>query len=199
MVAVGDSITEGYVGGADDVRKAWPGVAQAALGVPVLNAGVSGQGLYDALANLEHEVLALEGVTDCVVLLGTNDLGAEADSRKLREQLAKLFTRLRPFCTVWASTLLPKERSSHASYELVRTQRVEVNRWLREEAGTAGLIHGLIDLEAVTRSEQSEHLFAEGLEGDGIHPSVRGQRVMGEEVARVLRERGGVQAPPPAT
>ncbi len=192
VVAVGDSITEGYLDGADDVRKAWPGVAQRALGVPVLNAGVSGQGLYAALENLDEEVLALEGVTDCVVLLGTNDLGADEDSQELREQLAELFTRLRPFCTVWASTLLPKERSNHSSYEVVRTQRLVVNRWLREEAPAAGLVHGVIDLEAVTRSEQSVHLFAEGLGSDGIHPTVRGQRVMGEEVARVLREAGVV-------
>jgi lysophospholipase L1-like esterase len=190
VVALGDSITEGYLGGADDVRKAWPGVAQVQLGVPLLNAGVSGQGLYDALRHLEREVFPLQGgVTDCVVLLGTNDLGAEADSRALREQLARLFTRLRPLCTVWAATLLPKERSSHASYEVVRTQRLAVNRWLREEALQEGRISGLIDLEAVMRSKESVHLFAPGLGADGIHPTSRGQRLMGEEVARFLRAR----------
>ena len=197
VVAVGDSITEGYLDGADDVRKAWPGVAQAALGVPVLNAGVSGQGLWAALEHLDEEVLALEGVTDCVVLLGTNDLGADEDSRELRAQLAELFTRLKPLCTVWAATLLPKEKSNHSSYEVVRTQRLVVNRWLREEALSSGRIAGLIDLEAVTRAEDSVHHFAPGLGADGIHPTVRGQRVMGEEVARVLREQG-VRPPPPS-
>ncbi|MBF5045286.1 SGNH/GDSL hydrolase family protein [Aggregicoccus sp. 17bor-14] len=186
VVAVGDSITEGYLNGADDVRKAWPGVAQARLGVPVLNAGVSGQGLYDALANLDAEVLVLEEVSDCVVLLGTNDLGAQPDTVQLRTRLARLFERLRPHCTVWAATLLPKERTTRGSYAQVREQRLVVNRWLREEAKVAGVI----DLEAATRSSASVHQFAPGLDGDGIHPSAKGQRVMGEEVARFLRAQG---------
>ncbi|MGZ3458743.1 MAG: SGNH/GDSL hydrolase family protein, partial [Archangium sp.] len=76
FVALGDSITEGYITGHDDTRLAWPWLMQARLGVPIVDAGVSGQGFYDALQNLDQEVLSLRGITDCIVLLGTNDLGA---------------------------------------------------------------------------------------------------------------------------
>ena len=74
FVAIGDSITEGYITDHDDTRLAWPALTEAKLGVPVANAGVSGQGFYDELINLDQEVLSLQGYTDCLILLGTNDL-----------------------------------------------------------------------------------------------------------------------------
>jgi lysophospholipase L1-like esterase len=42
----------------------------------------------------------------------------------------------------------------------------------------------------VTRQPDNVHLFIDGLEVDGIHPSVEGHRVMATEVVRVLREAG---------
>ena len=45
------------------------------------------------------------------------------------------------------------------------------------------------------RRPDNEHLFLDGLEEDGIHPSAEGHRVMATEAARVLRE-AGVQPGP---
>ncbi|HEY5676294.1 MAG TPA: SGNH/GDSL hydrolase family protein, partial [Myxococcales bacterium] len=60
FVALGDSITEGYVSGDvgnyvsrhDDYRNAWTTVAQGLLRLPVANAAVSGQGIDEAIAGL---------------------------------------------------------------------------------------------------------------------------------------------------
>jgi lysophospholipase L1-like esterase len=188
FVALGDSITEGYIDELDDTRLAWPSVAEARLGVPIVNAGVSGQGFYDGMLNLDAEVLALEGITDCLVLLGTNDLGAQTVD-KLQARMTSLIERLRPFCRPWVGTLLPKEKSNHGDYEVVKKQRLEVNAWLR------ATFPDVIDFEAVTRQADNVHLFLDGLEVDGIHPSAEGHRTMATEAARVLKE-AGVQPGP---
>jgi lysophospholipase L1-like esterase len=203
IVAIGDSITEGYVSGPvtggttvasgflaarDDYRNAWTRRVEASLGVPVANAGVSGQGTSDATANLASDVFALPNLTDCVVLIGTNDLAGDS-AEGIETRLAALFKALEPRCETWASTLLPKERTSAGDYALVKARRLEINAWLR--SGAAPVDH-VIDLESVTRSASSVHLFATGLGEDGIHPSVRGHEVMAPEVARVFE-----LAPPP--
>lgn len=188
FVALGDSITEGYMDMKNDTRNAWPSLVEAQLGVPVVNSGVSGQGFYDALELLDGEVLALEGITDCLVLLGTNDLGAEGGLPQTQSRMLRLVERLQPFCRVWVSTLLPKEKSNHSSYAVVKVQRVAFNDWLRQ--GATG--KDLIDLEAVTRRPDNVHLFLEGLVVDGIHPNAEGHKLMAAEVVRVLREQGGL-------
>ncbi|MFP2961985.1 SGNH/GDSL hydrolase family protein [Myxococcus sp. 1LA] len=188
FVALGDSITEGYVDTKNDTRNAWPARVEASLGVPVVNAGVSGQGFYDALAQLDGEVLSLQGITDCIVLLGTNDLGDKDSLAIIQARMNTLMSRLAPFCRTWVSTLLPKEKSNYAPYEAVKAQRLEFNSWVR--GGATG--PDVIDLEAVTRQPGDVHLFLDGLEVDGIHPSVEGHRVMADEVTRVLREEAGL-------
>jgi lysophospholipase L1-like esterase len=184
FVAIGDSITEGWYSDHNDTRVAWPSLTQAQLGLPIVNAGVSGQGFYDAIRLLDGEVLALEGITDCLILLGTNDL-AGVTVEKLQERMTTLLQRLQPFCRTWVSTLLPKEKSNHGDYEAVKASRLQFNTWLRTRHAD-----NLIDLEAVTRQPNNVHLFIDGLEVDGIHPSVEGHRVMAREVLRVLRAKG---------
>ena len=73
------------INGRDDVRNAWPARTSALTGRPVVNGAVSGQGWYGAFENLERDVFVLDGVTDCAVLLGTNDLGANTACDKARE------------------------------------------------------------------------------------------------------------------
>jgi lysophospholipase L1-like esterase len=189
FVALGDSITEGYVSGNvgtyvsrnDDYRQAWTTVAQDALGVPVANAGVSGQGVDEAIAGLQGEVFTLQGITDCLVLLGTNNLGSWT-AEQIDARLAALFDDLRPFCRVWAGTLLPKERTTNGSYADVVARRLAVNDWIRHQAR----VDGVIDFEAVLAAPGDVNRFAPGLGADGIHPTVAGQEIMGREAARVL-------------
>jgi lysophospholipase L1-like esterase len=137
------------------------------------------------MQNLDQEVLKLSGATDCVLLLGTNDLTAISVAQ-LESRMTTVLTRLKPFCRLWVSTLLPKEKTNYGSYEQVKVDRVAFNTWIRQQT-----LANVIDLEAVTRSPTNVHLFIDGLEVDGIHPSAQGHRVMAAEVVRVLRARGG--------
>jgi lysophospholipase L1-like esterase len=192
-VALGDSITEGYVSGAvttgtrledgfftrtDDYRNAWPAVAGAALGIGFPNAGVSGAGVNELLASLPSEVFPLEGITDCVILIGTNDL-AFLPSATIISRIQQISDDLAGFCKVWLGTLVPKERTTYGDYQLVRSRRLEVNEWIRQQGW-------VIDFEAVLADPNDVHRFLPGLGEDGIHPSIAGQRVMGDEVARVF-------------
>jgi lysophospholipase L1-like esterase len=199
IVAIGDSITEGYVSGpitggttvesgflraTDDYRNAWTRVAEQTLEAPIANAAISGQGTWDAADHLDGDVFALPNLTDCVVLIGTNDLGG-GSAEAIEGELSTLFQALQPHCQVWASTLLPKERTSAGSYEQVKARRVAINDWLRSGTSPVPIDH-VIDLESVTRSPSSVHQFATGFGEDGIHPSVRGHQAMAAEVARVF-------------
>lgn len=182
FVAVGDSITEGYVSGDDDARNAWPMLAGAMLGHPVVNGSVSGQGLWAGNEYADEDVLVLAGgVTDCVVLLGTNDLAADVTT-KLQDRLTELFDTLRPICRVWAGTLLPKEKTDPGDLSLVNARRKTVNAWLRSNA----VVHGVIDFEAATSAQGAPDTFLPGYGEDGIHPSLQGQSAMAAEAAKVL-------------
>src|SRR5262249_34430336 len=114
------------------------------------------------------------------VLLGTNDLHAMTPEQ-LEGRLGELLNRLRPFCRVWMGTLLPKEITD-PNYPTIAARRVAVNDWIRRSAPVAGVI----DFEAVTARSDDINIFRPGLGSDGIHPTIAGQRVMGEEAARVL-------------
>ncbi|MCP3098477.1 GDSL-type esterase/lipase family protein [Myxococcus sp. K15C18031901] len=186
FIALGDSITEGYMDLTNDTRNAWPSLVETQLGIPVVNAGVSGQGFYDALRLLDDEVLAVTGVTDCIVLLGTNDLGETGAEEQMEARMLVLVQRLEPFCHVWVGTLLPKEKTNYGAYALVKTQRLQFNAWLR--AGGTGA--EVIDTEAVTRRPDDVHRYLDGYGADGIHPSAEGHKAIAAEVARVLREKG---------
>lgn len=201
FVALGDSITEGYVSGDvgdyvsrhDDYRNAWTTVAQGLLRLPVANAAVSGQGIDEAIAGLKNEVFTLQGITDCLVLLGTNNLGSwTAD--QIDARLTVLFDQLRPFCRIWAGTLLPKETTSNGVLSTVIARRLAVNDWIRHQAQ----VDGVIDFEAVLAAPGDVNHFGAGLGEDGIHPSIAGQAVMGREAARVLMPLTPPPGSPPA-
>jgi lysophospholipase L1-like esterase len=189
MVALGDSITEGYVSGNvgnylsrnDDYRNSWPAIAQGLLGVPVVNAAVSGQGVFEATARLQTEVFTMQGLTDCLVLIGTNDLGGSTPDQ-IDAGLSALFDELRPVCRIWVGTLLPKEQTCCIDLATMIARRIAVNDWIRHQAK----VNGIIDFETALAQTGDVNHFAAGLGEDGIHPSIAGQRIMGEEAARVL-------------
>ncbi|MFL5322239.1 MAG: SGNH/GDSL hydrolase family protein, partial [Myxococcaceae bacterium] len=189
FVAIGDSITEGYVSGDvwdyqarhDDYRNAWPFVASVA-GLTFANAGVSGQGVDGALVNADDEIFVLEGITDCVLLIGTNDLASNTTTQ-LTAALASLESRLSPFCKVWGGTLLPKEKTSAGDLQTVITRRHEVNAWIRSHPWSGGVL----ELEPVLANGSNIDQFGPGLGEDGIHPSVSGQKKLGDFVAATFR------------
>ena len=176
FIAIGDSITEGYVEGSDNYVESWPAVAESLLGLPVVNAGVSGQGLDGALAYLSAEVLAAEGITDCLVLIGTNDLGGTGVDQ-IEANYDLLIERLVPFCRVHLGILPPKE------LEGIQDDRAALNDWIRAHPKASGVI----DFASVLADPVDPTRFAQGLGMDGVHPTVEGQRRMAELAAERLR------------
>jgi lysophospholipase L1-like esterase len=179
IVAIGDSITEGFITGHDDIRDSWPMVAQAMLALPVVAAAVSGQGVDDALQSVEQDVSSIGGITDCVVLLGTNDLADHPDTY-IATRLETLARRLRPSCQVWIGTILPKEWTPRGSYPLVEQRRQGVNDWLRKSNVQ------VIDFDAALRDPVSPHRLMPGAGSDGIHLSSRGHQLVARKLVKAL-------------
>jgi lysophospholipase L1-like esterase len=193
-IALGDSITEGYVQSCvpwtpacgvppDDYRNCWTYVAEGLLGWPVLNAAVSGQDAETGLANLGQEVLAVPGLTDSITLLGTNDLGGSDTPQDIESVLAQIYQALAPVSRVWGVTLPPKDPAD-PDLAVIQAELTAVDGWLR--GGTAPAA-GLLDFESVLWASPTDPVdYAPGLGEDGIHPTVQGQRLLGEYTALKL-------------
>lgn len=85
IVFVGDSITEG-----------WRMLDQdfAALGVKVVNRGISGDTTPNLVYRLEDDILALQP-RGLVILIGTNDLGEHTTPEQIAANLAEVRARIR--------------------------------------------------------------------------------------------------------
>jgi lysophospholipase L1-like esterase len=167
-----------------DHRAAWPYLAFLGSGMPVANGAVSGQSIYQASEELEREVGWLPRVSHCLVHLGTNDLAA-LESAELKARLGKLFAALRPRCEVWAGTLVPRERADGTELALVHARRAEVNAWLRTLPPNVSRV---VDFAEATHAEGDVNRFRDGFSHDGIHPTLAGQRAMGERAAGALQQ-----------
>jgi lysophospholipase L1-like esterase len=192
LITLGDSITEAFIDGADDVREAWPSLASASLDVPVANAAVSGGGVETALEKLDAEVLPLVGgVTDCVVLLGANNVW-RAEGEEIAGHLRTLVGRLKPHCRVWLGTVTPREKVCCETPIATAQRRIrELNHLILQDGLGA---HGVVDFSSVVRSPSNPDLWGAGMDEDGVHPNEAGHARMAAEAARVLAPT--VQAPP---
>ncbi len=165
VVFLGDSITAG-----DGVSPAvaFPHRLGAALGIPVRNAGISGDTTWRALARLERDVLAHRPRL-VVVGLGLND---EVDyHRPSEETLANL------------RQIARRLRKDGARVVLVYTPFAEFDRLIYREG-----------LRAIARRERARLVedFYDGivptLTVDGLHPSAEGHALLAARLEPVLRD-----------
>jgi lysophospholipase L1-like esterase len=212
VVAFGDSITDGN-GSTPDADRRWPDFLAQRLthaGIAVANAGISGARLLkdgmgqNALARFAHDVLAQPGVSDVIVLLGTNDIGwpgspfAPAEPGVTFDELTAGYRQLAAAAhtrgiRITVGTLPPFEGAlegtpyaGHYSIEKDR-MRQQVNHWLR----TAGLFDAVVDFDAVLRDPaRPQRLRTEFDSGDHLHPGDAGYRAMAAaiDVAAIARE-----------
>lgn len=200
LVAIGDSITDGY-GVLTDSQTRWTDLwarrraAEGRAPVPVLNAGIGGNrllrdGLGPALAaRFERDALAQAGVTHVLVQIGINDLGAlqrggqaDATTREaLHDQLtlawAALAARAREagVCLLGA-TLMPFAGSDYYRPDAhTEALRQRLNRWIREAAP----FDAVVDFDAALRDPARPERLLPALDsGDGLHPSAAGYAAM---------------------
>lgn len=211
LVAIGDSITDGY-GVTNDGNDRWTDVLAARLrrdNVPIgmVNAGIGGgRMLKDGLgpnlvSRFERDVLARAGVTHALVLIGVNDLGnlhrntpdLPADRRQLLADLRlahrQLATRARArgVCLIGA-TVTPYVGSDYYHPEPANeADRQELNAWIRD----AGVFDAVVDFDAALRDPaQPQRLAPQYDSGDHLHPSLAGYRAMADAVPlEMLRRR----------
>jgi acyl-CoA thioesterase I len=177
IVFLGTSLTAGY--GLGDPRLAYPALIQAKLdsaGRPyrVVNAGLSGESSAGALDRIEW-LLSRDRVAVLVVETGANDglRGQNPDS--VRARIQSILDRARRVDPPPALVIAGMEAIPNLGPEYVRKFRAIFPALAK--ANHAALIPFLLQGVAGVDSLNQD---------DGIHPTARGQRIVAENVWRVL-------------
>ncbi|WP_259316035.1 GDSL-type esterase/lipase family protein [Capillimicrobium parvum] len=225
VVAFGDSLTDGYEGSPSpllpnleplDANGAYPDVLQRRVllsipppGLAILNAGITGNRILDdglidqhgpkAIERLQPDALDRAGVTDVLILEGTNDLGARsAGAEQVIGGLRILIQQARSAGKgVLLGTLTPSGGAEPTTYGDgdFETQRQQVNFWIR----TAGEADAVVDFDAALRDPgDPARLRAAFDSGDHLHPNLAGYRAMADAVALEQLRGTGCPAPPTA-
>lgn len=203
VVAIGDSITDGY-GVVTDTNTRWTdGLAtrlraNGMLDVGVVNAGIGGgrllrDGLGPNMASrFERDVLERAGVSHAIVMIGVNDLGVQhrnkEDSPAARAQLVadmeeaqrQLVARAhaRGVCVI-GGTITPYARSGYYQPGAANeADRQAYNRFVRE----SGVFDGVADFDAALRDPARPDYLRQDYDNDGLHPNKAGYQAMAEAV-----------------
>ncbi|MCS1351605.1 SGNH/GDSL hydrolase family protein [Mechercharimyces sp. CAU 1602] len=191
LVTVGDSITDGSTSTQDNNQR-YPNhlatlLRQEDLPIAVVNTGISGNKLLrdhpiygeKLLGRFQRDVLQRSGVTDVIVLIGINDIGAQptisaetmiAGYRKLIREAHDQDVR------IYLGTLLPYKGARFYTAEGERV-RQQVNEWIRQ----SGEADAVIDFEhALQDPADPQRLLPIYDSGDHLHPSDLGYQKMAQ-------------------
>nr|AGU10578.1 GDSL-like Lipase/Acylhydrolase family [uncultured organism] len=213
LVAIGDSITDGY-GIPPDTNTRWTDVLAARLRdhrlpLAVVNAGIGGgrmlrEGLGTSLiARFDRDVLSRAGVSHTLVLIGVNDFGVQhrngpdtpadrqqllADLKLAHRQLAER-AHAHGICLI-GGTITPYAGSDYYHPDAGNeSDRQELNQWIR----SSGVFDAVADFDAALRDPaQPSRLKKPYDSGDGLHPSLAGYRALADTVPlAALRQQCG--------
>jgi lysophospholipase L1-like esterase len=195
VVALGDSITDGY-NSTPDTNNRWPDSLARRLmgaggGIAVLNLGIDGNRVLNeiagpaALARFDRDVLAAPGVTYVFVLEGINDLGLPGLLNDRRPTSAELIAGHRQLIArahardlkIFASTLLPYEGTTIPGYFSEEGEQIRqaFNEWVR----TGKEYDGIIDFDQVIRDpSHPARMLPRYDSGDHLHPNDAGYQAM---------------------
>jgi lysophospholipase L1-like esterase len=197
VVALGDSITDGYAT-TPDANRSWPALLakrfisnKGTQRVAVVNQGISGnQVLRDgaglsALARFDRDVLSLAGVKWVILLEGINDINIRGrtdgpnalTSDDLIAGYRQIIERAHTHgIKVIGATLTPEEGVPTAS-ERGEEIRLTANQWIR----TKGNFDAVVDFDAVIRDPARPIRMRQELDpGDHIHPNDKGNQAMAD-------------------
>jgi len=200
IVTLGDSITDGALA-TENANSRWPDVLAARLkqengleNISVLNEGIGGNRVLNdqagpsALARLDRDVLAQDGVRYFIVLESINDIGRlarltgpedEVTAPMLEQGLKQIADAAHEHgIKAFGATLTPYGGAGYSS-EKGEQMRKDVNNWIR----TSGTFDGVVDFDQITRDPQNPDRFNPLYDsGDHLHPSDAGYKAMGDGI-----------------
>lgn len=199
VVAFGDSLTEGY-GSTPGANHRYPDFLADRLWVrrpvAVVNQGISANRLVpvprfseaDAgppgLSRFRRDVLGQSGVTDVLVVLGTNDVGIGTPPTEVIRGYKTLIAQARAAGIRIVGGTLPPSGDLSAGDPFGRgtapteAGRAVLNDWIRR----SGAFDAVVDFDAAVRDPSSPNHWRVGLSSDGLHPHDFGYRVMANAV-----------------
>jgi lysophospholipase L1-like esterase len=191
---LGNSITDGRGSGTNKQNR-WPDELSRRLQenpetqhVAVLNEGIGGNAVLNgglgptALSRFQRDVLDQNGVKWLIILEGINDIGGSVGTR-VAQSLVDAYGQMIDIAHangifVYGATLLPFGGSSYYSTDH-ETSRETVNEWIRN----SGRFDAVIDLDKALRDPSDTlKLLPIADDGDHLHPSETGHRMMAEAV-----------------
>lgn len=207
VVAIGDSITDGY-GVATDTNTRWTdGLATRlranGMGeVGVVNAGIGGGRLLrdglgpNMVSRFERDVLQRDGVSHAIVMIGVNDFGIphrnKEDSPAARAQLVldmeeaqrQLVARAhaRGVCVIGGTITSYTGSAYYAPQAANEADRQAYNRFVRE----SGVFDGVADFDAALRDPARPDYLRQDYDNDGLHPNKAGYQAMADAVPLAL-------------
>ncbi len=179
IVFLGTSLTAGY--GLSDPSQAYPALIQAKLdsaGRPfrVINAGISGESSAGALSRIDW-LLRRDTVAVLVLETGANDglRGQNPDS--VRARIQDIFDRARRASPPPRLVLAGMEAMPNLGQDYVRRFRAIYPEAARQNRAllVPFLLAGVAGVDSLNQ-------------GDGIHPTAAGQRIVAETVWKVLEQ-----------
>lgn len=200
VVALGDSITEGY-GSTNNGFRGWPDrLADRLAADPrgkswsVLAAGIGGNRLLrfgtgpNILARLDRDVLSVPGVKTIILLEGINDIGhafspanstepvtAEALAAAAKQVVARAHQK---GIKVIGATLTPYEGASYYQPE-GEAVRLAYNKWIL----TSGVFDGTVDFAKAAADPAHPGMFNPAYDlRDHLHPNDAGYAAMGDAI-----------------
>jgi lysophospholipase L1-like esterase len=212
LVAVGDSITDGDQATVANGMTAYPddfgidrhlpwpdrlakrlAADRAVAGTAVVNEGENGDltadgAFTDGVAGrLQHDVLALRGVTHAVVEVGTNDVTAGRDAGGIIANLTSIADTLHAHgLRVIGATLVPRG-DYEANDAAMSASRAQVNAFIR----TSPVFDGVLDIARIVGQPGDDDRFEPASDsGDHLHPNAAGYKAIAKGFRLGLLRRG---------
>ncbi len=200
LVCFGDSITDGSISTWNGFD-AWPDILAQSLQsdsatshISVVNTGIGGNAIWGgsgipAKDRFERDALDIPGVKYVIILIGTNDIpGAQTD---ISENMIAEYKAMAKAChergiKIYGGTITPFGTNEWWASELHEEIRKKVNQWIMSpDSG----FDGYVDFASAVCDPSDDTKFKkENDSGDGLHPSSKGHKVMGEEASRAIKE-----------